>query len=364
MSHPYRQQPDRAFWKRTVSPYHPMDVGGWYEKRFSFADRAVATAGSCFAQHIGRNLRKFEFNYLDTEPAPRGLPEDKRLDYGYEMYSARYGNVYTSRQLLQLFQRAFGTFTPKEDYWERGEGVVDPFRPTIEPAPFSSVEELRVQRKIHLKSVAELFRSADIFVFTLGLTEAWLSREDGAAFPLCPGTAGGVYDPDAYAFHNLSVADVIEDMQGFIDLARGVNPDLRFFLTVSPVPLMATATDAQVAVATTYSKSVLRAAAGELYQRHDFVDYFPSYEIITSPFMKGYFFEQDGREVSPHGVAHVMDVFFSQHEVPAGAEAARRVAQGVRNPAPQILPEISEAERQERVRCDEELLNSFKDDEA
>lgn len=360
MTHPYRRQPEKAFWKRTVSPFHPMDVSGWYEKRFDLDGQKVATAGSCFAQHIGRNLRKYQFDYLDTEPAPAGLPQEQRLTYGYEMYSARYGNVYTSRQLLQLFKRAFGTFAPQEEYWEKGDGVVDPFRPTIEPAPFSTVAELRVMRDYHLECVAEMFRTADVFVFTLGLTEAWLSKADGAAFPLCPGTSGGTYEADKYDFHNLTVSDVLADMQEFITLVRQVNPGLKFFLTVSPVPLMATATDAQVAVATTYSKSVLRAAAGELYQAHDFVDYFPSYEIITSPFMKGFFFQPDQREVSAHGVDHVMKVFFSQHTPPAGvgSSADSTAAEASED---HLQPALSDAEERERVRCDEELLNSFKD---
>lgn len=361
MTHPYRSQPAKAFWKKTISPFHALDVGDWYEKRFDLGGQRIATAGSCFAQHIGRNLRKHQFDYIDTEPAPAALPQELRLDYGYEMYSARFGNVYTSRQLLQLFKRAFGQFTPQEDYWEKDDGVVDPFRPTIEPEPFSSVEELRLMRGYHLDCVAEMFRTADVFVFTLGLTEAWLSKADGAAFPLCPGTAGGRYDDAQYAFHNLTCAEVLADMQDFIALAREINPTLKFFFTVSPVPLMATATPAQVAVATSYSKSVLRAAAGELYAAHDFVDYFPSYEIITAPFMKGYFFQPDGREVLPHGVEHVMKVFFSQHRLPDAAALAPSA--GAVPSTAHLDRALQEEEERERVRCDEELLSAFGDDE-
>ena len=31
------------------------------------------------------------------------------------------------------------------------------------------------------------FRDLDVFVFTLGLTEAWVAKADGAVFPLAPG---------------------------------------------------------------------------------------------------------------------------------------------------------------------------------
>lgn len=353
--HPYKKQTPKAFWKRVISPFHPMDIGDWYQKRFDFEGQKIATAGSCFAQHIGRNLRNFGYDYLDAEPAPKGFPEAQKLDFGYEMYSARYGNVYTSRQLLQLLKRALGQFVPQEQAWQKGEGLVDPFRPTIEPEPFSSMAELEVMRKYHLEAVAELFHKADIFVFTLGLTEAWLSRADGAAFPLCPGTSGGRFDPDAYAFRNLTAAEVRADMEEVITILRRINPKIRLFLTVSPVPLMATATQMQVAVATSYSKAVLRTVAGELYDSHDFIDYFPSYEIITSPFMKGYFFQPDAREVSPHGVDHVMRVFFDQHRPPAdkgGAKVGQVVAQ-------QSHLVATAQEAADRVKCDEELLNAF-----
>ncbi|CUH51154.1 GSCFA domain-containing protein [Shimia marina] len=351
MSHPYRRQPQKAYWKKTVSNRHALDVPDWYVKRFSLDGAKVATAGSCFAQHIGRNMREKGFGYLDAEPAPELLPKALRLSYGYEMYSARYGNVYTSRQLLQLAQRALGIFSPKETHWEKGAGVVDPFRPTIEPEPFGTVAETLALQTNHLQRVATLFEEANVFVFTLGLTEAWLDKADGAAFPLCPGTSGGTFDENRYQFHNLSVADVVADMEAFFTLVRGVNPNLRFLLTVSPVPLMATASDMQVAVATTYSKSVLRAAAGQLFSAHDFVDYFPSYEIVTSPFMKGFFFEPDAREVSPHGVSHVMKTFFAEHAPPA-----------VSVPVVKATPQFSPEEIEEQIRCDEELLDVFSGD--
>lgn len=365
MTHPYRAQPARAFWNSTVAGKHPLDVGDWYEKRFSIDGARIATAGSCFAQHIGRGLRGRGFRYMDLEPAPEGLAQPLRQTYGYGLYSARYGNIYTARQLLQVLQRALGQFVPQRSYWEKDGGVVDPFRPTLEPEPFGSVAELEALRADHLDRVVRLFRNAEVFVFTLGLTEQWLSSVDGAAYPLCPGTAaGGRFDPSEHAFHNLTTAEVRADMEAFIALARQINPTLKLILTVSPVPLMATATGQQVAVATAHSKAVLRAVAGELYQAHEFVDYFPSFEILTSPFMKGFFFEADQREVSPHGVKHVMSVFFDQHTPAKGATewvppVEAQGPQAASDPPlrPRMAPSAEEAA--EQAQCDEELLKAF-----
>lgn len=342
LQHPYQRQPDRAFWRRSVAPLHPLDIKDWYRKKFEISERAIATAGSCFAQHIGRHLRSSGFRFIDVEPPPSFLPPAAHLDFGYSMYSARYGNVYTPRQLLQLVRRATGEFKPNADYWAFKDGVVDPFRPSIEPAPFSSVEELRNDRKEHLRRVATIFEKAELFVFTLGLTEAWVDLTDGAVFPVAPGTAGGMFDPHNHALHNLTAEDCISDMKEVIALIRSINPEMHFLLTVSPVPLMATATADHVIVATTYSKSVLRAAAGLFAERHAFVDYFPSYEIITAPALRGQFFDPDQRSVNACGVEHVMKQFFIEHQPPQNSGASGRTA----------LDE-------DDVACDEELLEVF-----
>lgn len=343
-NHPYRRQPDKAFWQKTVENRHPLDIANWYKPRFQITTQPIATAGSCFAQHIGRELRDMGFNFLDAEPAPGFLPRKRWSEFGYGMYSARYGNVYTSRQLLQLLQRALGEFLPKEPAWKKDGGVVDPFRPTIEAQPFANVDEMAASREHHLRCVAKMFEATEVFVFTLGLTEGWMSRADGSMFPVCPGAAGGEFSPEAYRFVNLAYPDVRGDMEDFIARVRQINPRMQIVLTVSPVPLMATATTQQVVVANSYSKSVLRAVAGYLQLKFPFVDYFPSYEMISSHVMHGQLYNPDMRTVATHGVKHVMGQFFKEHPPveKAGAPAGEAVA-----PDP------------ERVVCDEELLAAF-----
>jgi hypothetical protein len=347
VDHPYRRQPPRAFWKRAVQDVHALDIGQWYHKKFSISGKKIGSGGSCFAQHIGHALRREGFDYVDVEPAPAFLPVARQFEYGFRTYSARYGNIYTSRQLLQLIQRATGRFSPNERAWERDDGFVDPFRPEIEPEPFGSAEEVEAFRRSHLKAVVSLFEQSDVFVFTFGLTETWASKIDGAVFPIAPGVAGGVFDPTKFEFLNLTYPDVVYDMEQFIEIVRDINPKMHFLLTVSPVPLVATAGAAQVIVATTYSKSVLRAAAGHLAEKFDFVDYFPSYEIIASTPMRGMFFNPDLRTVAAHGVDHVMKQFFSEHTPPAPKLPQRAGRHGV-----------ASVDR-EKIACEEELLAVF-----
>ena len=112
------------------------------EKIDILEDTRIATAGSCFAQHISRHLKKNGYNVLDFEPAPPGLQNDMHQKYGFSMYSARYGNIYTVRQLLQLTLEAAGTSTPTNYIWEKNGRFFDALRPNIEPDGLDSLEEL------------------------------------------------------------------------------------------------------------------------------------------------------------------------------------------------------------------------------
>jgi hypothetical protein len=284
-------------------------------------DDRVATAGSCFAQHLGSRLSAARLHLLITEKPHPILPSDAARELGYGVCTARFGNIYTARQLLQLFRRAFGHFEPAEEPWSGSDGrLYDPFRPTVQPRGFATRREFDVDRSNHLAAVRRMFATADIFIFTLGLTECWTSKADGAVFPLCPGVAGGKFDPERYAFVNLQVGDVVDDLRTFYREVKEINPGLRLVLTVSPVPLAATAETKHVWTATAYSKSVLRVAAEALTQYAD-VAYFPAYEIITSPAARGAYFDDDLRTVTDAGVNHVMRLFF-RHATNSGNTAS------------------------------------------
>lgn len=343
--HPYKKQPSKAFWRSTVEGKNSLSIDEWYQKKWELSNSRISTAGSCFAQHIGRRLRDSGFRYNDVEPAPQALEKECWAENGYGMYSARYGNVYTARQLMQLLMRSTGELKPKDIAWQYKNGFVDPFRPTIEAMPLMSIDEVVHMRERHLNAVAKLFEKTDVFVFTLGLTEAWTSVEDGSVYPLCPGTHGGSFESSKHRFVNYSFPQVKADLEGFIARARQIRNNMKFLLTVSPVPLAATYTKQHVAVASSYSKSVLRAVAGLLEQKYLYVDYFPSYEIIGSHPMRGLFYASDMRTVVNEGVDHVMKSFFSQHKPPSNEKNLGRQKRA--------------SGSDEDVHCDEALMAKF-----
>jgi hypothetical protein len=309
---PYKTQPERAFWRVAVGSRHYADLSDmWKPMPLRKTDR-IATAGSCFAQHIGNNLAVRGAAFMDMEPAPpvfENAAEARK--WGYGVFSSRYGNIYTTRQLLQLFDEAHDTRTPFERVWEKDGRFYDALRASVDPVGQDSAETVLALRARHLAAVRRMFAELDVFVFTMGLTEGWENAIDGTMFAVAPGTVAGTYDPSRHVFRNLRAAGIRADMLAFWERLRAVNPSARMLLTVSPVPLAATATQNHVLVATTYSKSVLRAVAGELAEDVEDIHYFPSYEIISSHPARGMFFEPDLRNVNMFGVNYVMSHFFS-----------------------------------------------------
>lgn len=319
--HPYKSQPAHAFWSRAIRDTPPGEVDPVVQGAFTISPRdKVATAGSCFAQHIARYLSASGFHYLVTETPHPILPAHLVKEYDYNTFTARYGNIYTTGQLNQLFDRAYGEFSPVEQIWRTDdERFIDPFRPNIQPGGFASAQEFSHSRDLHLRAVREMFETLDVFVFTLGLTECWRAKGDGAVFPICPGVMGGEFDAARHEFHNMGVDEVVRDLRAFWTRLSGVNPRARIILTVSPVPLAATAEDRHVLQSTTVSKSILRVAADQITRELPAFAYFPSYEIITGTFSRGGYFADDCRSVLEDGVAHVMGLFMRHYTDSAAA---------------------------------------------
>jgi hypothetical protein len=211
----------------------------------------------------------------------------------------------------------------------------------------------------------------------MGLTEAWQEMASGVEYAVCPGTVAGRFDAAVHGFVNRGFAGLMADMTAALRLMFRVNRQLKVLLTVSPVPLTATASGQHVLTASSHSKALLRAVASELVRAQSRVDYFPSYEIITHPAYRGRFFAPNLRSVLPEGVDHVMSQFFRDQAATFGSETPpppgatlpaparpRRVADEVAAALPaepeQTEPVLTEAEE---LRCEEEILAAFSPDQ-
>ncbi|MDG3042059.1 GSCFA domain-containing protein [Roseicyclus marinus] len=315
---PYSDLPQRAFWRGGVAGPGPFDLPDLYRPRFALTpETRVFTAGSCFAQHVGGALKRAGLSVIDTEPALRGMPPETAKRFGYGVYAARFGNIYTVRQFRQLIEEMLGLFSPALPIWERDGRFWDALRPGIEPEGLTSAEQVVEMRTQHLIALARAVQEAEVMVFTLGLTEAWEHRETGTVYPTAPGTIAGDYDPDLFVFRNHGVAEILEDFTALERMLTEINPGLQWILTVSPVPLAATASGDHVLAATMRSKSVLRVVCDLLYESSAAIDYFPSYELVMSPAHPAGAFASDLRSVRPEVVDGIMELFLKAHGLTA-----------------------------------------------
>lgn len=89
----------------------------------------------------------------------------------------------------------------------------------------------------HLARVTAALRQADRFVASFGLTEACAHTETGAVYPTALGPIAGNFDPEVFSFKNYSCTKALADFKEIHAMMNASAPDMKFLITVSPVPL-------------------------------------------------------------------------------------------------------------------------------
>ena len=308
---PYRELPEVHFWNNQVgsNSLSEIDYDPNPKYKFDIERDVFATAGSCFAQHFAQQLMERGGQYYIGEPQHPIIRFD---DNGHGVFSGRYGNIYTTRQLKELLEQAVGKRDVIHEiaFRKKDTRYVDMLRPNAVPHGFTSRLETKWDRGFHLKKVIEIIRKSTVFVFTLGLTEYWENVNGNYAYPLCPGVAAGEFDANNHRFKNDGYEQSLLHLRQAIELIHRINKEIKILLTVSPVMLVATYENRGAIQSSVVSKSILRAVADTCFREYSYVDYFPSYEIITGSQSQGLFFREGARDVSPDGVSCVMDYFF------------------------------------------------------
>jgi hypothetical protein len=170
-----------------------------------------------------------------------------------------------------------------------------------------------IMNRRKISDAALQIRQAKVVFFTLGLTETWFDSVSGMSMNVTPGGDWLVRMKERFHFVDYGFADTLEQMMALIRLIREhCNPEMKFIVTVSPIPLGSTFKDLDVVVASSGSKAILRAVADELCRRFDFVDYYPSYEMVTfSP--RSLAFKEDQLHVNASLVGRITEKFMRSY---------------------------------------------------
>jgi hypothetical protein len=279
----------------------------------------VATIGSCFASELAAMMDTVG---LRGAMHPGGL-------------------FYSTATIRQELERIAGGWPERgaEPPWNVGDGWVDPFRDYGVVHPDEAT--LVAARAEADASADSLFRDAGVIVMTLGLIETWRSRLSGATYRQIPHPA--VFPTLEPEFHRLSVAEMLDDLEGIRRIVRDVL-GAELIITTSPVPLHSTFTALDVRVANVESKSRIRAAVSEFVDRHADVHYFHSYEMVVTAERQSDYFREDGRHVERHAVRYIVSEFLRLYAAPelmlpeVDSSWLTPISKTAPTPAPRIRP--------------------------
>jgi hypothetical protein len=267
-------------------------------------DTPIGSAGSCFALRIAHQLQIWGYNYvIEEDDLPSDFPLDQLTSTSYRMAPARCGTLFNVPSMRQMVERAFGEWHPEKVVAQDGRKWIDPYR-SVKPAYQDEAGYLNDYEK-HTAALRRSLMKCDVFVLTLGLTEAWYFAHDGSYTSISPWKM----DPHLLRMKNLTVEDNVQELERLYAVYKKHKPGIKFIISVSPVPLNKTfSPDRHIVEANSLSKATLRVAAEEFVRRHpDDAFYFPSYEVVTQGTRRAW--EEDQRHVSPEAVERVMTLF-------------------------------------------------------
>jgi hypothetical protein len=176
-------------------------------------------------------------------------------------------------------------------------------------------------RRAAVRRYFERVKEATVVIITLGLVETWYDAEENVMLNAAPSRAMTRRFPGRF---RLVVTDypavmaTLREIYGLV-LAHGA-PGVRIVVSVSPVPMSETFTGCDVVTANAYSKSTLRAAAGDSTRDEPNVDYYPSYEAITVSKRALTYNASDEAHVLDSAVALVTEHFLDGYGLDAAAE--------------------------------------------
>jgi hypothetical protein len=269
-------------------------------------DMGFYMIGSCFAREIEKAfLRENRRVLSQIEDLPAAC--DAQLNGDNSSIMTKFT---THSMLVELEQCLNDVELPGKGLIEAAPGQF--FNPQLHRLRTLGYEDAVAVQEVVRSSVKRI-QDADVVFITLGLTEVWWDDELHVPMNVAPIHWKFAREGNRFRFENTDYAENLKSVKTLIELIRAKSrKDVKIILTVSPVPLNRTFTDQDIIVANSYSKSTLRTVAQEIQSEYDFVDYFPSYELVTnSPQEKAW--RHDIRHVQADMVRHVIATFTANY---------------------------------------------------
>jgi hypothetical protein len=305
---PVGRQPELRYWP----DFHTTPSFLVPRRRLLTPETKIFTMGSCFALELRTVLMAGGYRvYPDYVSVPYDRTQ-QIYDRIPERYALSHFDTFNMRQELEAALGLWGDRSasfcrvhnaPVNDVLKSAVVYQDPLRKLVYATSFDLLLEL--SRRID-DTIRRGLEEADIYVLTLGLTEVWRHKTTGRWLCMAPGSALGGAE-GLGIFHRSTFAENLDNVRAILNLLFERYPGKTVILSVSPVHLESTFTDIDVGTASTESKAILRAVAGEVTRADDRVVYFPAYEMAH--FWRTQVFNEDGRHVTRDFAARVVAAF-------------------------------------------------------
>ncbi|QPM89004.1 GSCFA domain-containing protein [Pseudooceanicola algae] len=291
-----RKYPDRSDARYEGGMIFPEVTPGFH---LSTGD-SVFTIGSCFARNVEKALLA---RGLTVPTAHFTAPQEEAPGQPNRIL-----NQYNPGTMLQCVT-ALDRPVDGAGLYPAGKGeVLDCLLATgSRPVAEARAMERRGQiRDLYAEGLAQ----SDVVVVTLGLVETWYDNETGTYLNEAPSRKLMNAHPGRFLFQQLDIGQsqmlIFEMLERLMEKGRR-----KVLLTVSPVPIQVTFAGGDAVSRNAYSKSVLRVVAELAIQSFKDVDYFPSYEIITTLGLNAY--GEDNVHVRPAIVDRVIGYMTSRY---------------------------------------------------
>lgn len=275
-----------------------------FKPKFTLPDGAEFFAiGSCFAREIettlirqGRSVNS-RIKEIETHPDFPVKPGTTTIHDLFNRY-----NVPSIVSEIRNISPSTGFTIGERLIYEGSNGIFDDLHYT--PAAESATYEQILRRRRWLSdSLAERYRRSGVVVITLGLAEAWYDHELSSYLNVVSSPQMLRRYDNRLEVKMVGVVESLEMLGEAVDILK--QDRKKVIMTVSPVPLQVTFLDKDIVICNNEAKSILRALCSELSARHDHVDYFPSYEMVSFS-ERGMAWRPDGRHVQMEMVQRIM----------------------------------------------------------
>lgn len=237
---------------------------------------SIFSIGSCFSTTIGEKLNERKFPILNNP----------------------FGTLFNPVSMAQVMEDAILEMPINTDMMLVRDGLYLHFGMHSDVVAYSqdSLERLIHKKQQQSKQVLE---KATHLLITFGTAWVYEYGNSGQIVANCHKQPGELFE------NRLLHPDEIQKaFSSFFNILRQINPKVKVLLTVSPVRHTKDGIPENQ-----LSKSVLRLAAHDLTETYDFVEYFPSYEIMMDELRDYRFYKEDLIHPSPQAEDYIWERF-------------------------------------------------------